>query len=51
MKKLPIITQDEWSEARESHDKAVELYFRGKTDDETFEERKARINRFRCGGH
>ena len=50
MRELPKITQEEWKEARQDFDKAVELYLRGKTKDETFEEKKARINRFRCGG-
>ena len=50
MRKLPKISQDEWAEARKDHGKAVELYKRGWTDIETYEERKARINRFRCGG-
>lgn len=50
MKKLPKITKDEWKEAKTNHNKAVDLYLRGKTDNETDEERMRRITRFRCGG-
>lgn len=50
MKKLPTITKKEWKEAKTNHDKAVELYLRGKTENETDEQRMRRIQRFRCGG-
>jgi hypothetical protein len=37
-------------DARTDHDKACELYRNYVGKAETFEERKRRINRFRCGG-
>lgn len=37
-------------EARDNHEKACEIYQNYVGSSETLEERKRRINRFRCGG-